>query len=602
VKTIKHFNIILLGAVLLISFWSCSSQPKPVTQTPEVKPQPESVQEQPQQEAEPEEPTSPVKDEPIEKQEKEESPPAEKTDKETEEPAAKFKPAEVLEEALSAYQDSQIAWEKVDIDTALAALDESYSLLLKLDLPQESPLNQEKNDLRLLIAQRIQEIYASHLIATGENHRSIPLEENKYVLREIKSFQTTERKSFLAGYQRSGRYRKMILEELKKEGMPEEIAWVPMIESWFKVKAYSRARALGLWQFISSTGYRFGLKRDRWIDERMDPVKATRAAIRYFKELHSFFGDWTTALAAYNCGEFRVQRVIRNQRVKYLDNFWDLFVMLPRETARFVPRFIATLLIINNPEKYGMTLPTPDPSMHYATVEIHRPVKLSSLSQTIGLNSQTLAEYNPELRHQATPDKGYELKVPAGYGEKTLAAIISLPKWIPPEATYVVHYVRRGETVSGIASRYRTSVTSIARLNRLNRRYTIYPGQRLKVPSRGGSRSYSQPRELVKEGEKLIYVVKRGDSLYKIAASFNTSVAEIKRRNRLNSNTLSVGQKLEITSGKLSGATQYTVKAGDTPYEIAKRFGMNLSMLLSLNGLNSRSKIYPGQKLWITPN
>jgi membrane-bound lytic murein transglycosylase D len=601
VKAIKYLHIIFLGLVLLISFWSCSSQPKPVTQTPEVEPQPEAVQEQPQPKAEQEEPPTFVKEEPLEKQEEVVSPPAERREEEMEEPA-EVDPSEVLEEALSAYQDSQIAWEKVDIDTALAALDESYSLLLKLDLPQDSPLNQEKNDLRLLIAQRIQEIYASHLIATGENHRSIPIEENKYVLREIKSFQTTERKSFLAGYQRSGRYRDMILEELKKEGMPEEIVWVPMIESWFKVKAYSRARALCLWQFISSTGYRFGLKRDRWIDEIMDPDKATRAAIQYFKELHSFFGDWTTALAAYNCGEFRVQRVIRNQRVKYLDNFWDLFVMLPRETARFVPRFIATLLIINDPEKYGMSLPTPDPPMHYEKVEIHRPVKLSSLSQTIGLDGQTLADYNPELRHQATPDKGYELKVPAGYEEKTLGAIISLPKWIPPEATYVVHYVRRGDTVSGIASRYRTSTSAIARLNRLNRRYTIYPGQRLKVPSRGGSRSYSQPRELVKDGEKLIYLVKRGDSLYKIAASFNTSVAEIKRRNRLSSNTLSVGQKLEITSGKLSGATQYTVKSGDTPFTIAKKFRMNLSVLLSLNGLNSRSKIYPGQKLWITPN
>jgi membrane-bound lytic murein transglycosylase D len=601
VKTIKHFQIVLLGLALLISLWGCSSQPKPATQIPEVEAHPEAVQEQPQPEVEQQEPPPPVEDEPLDKPEGEAVQPAEKAEGEMEE-LAKLDPSEVLEEALSAYQDSQIAWERVDIDTALAALDESYSLLLKLDLPQDSPLNQEKNDLRLLIAQRIQEIYASHLIATGENHRSIPLEENKYVLREIKSFQTTERKAFQAGYQRSGRYRAMILEELKKEGMPEEIAWVPMIESWFKVKAYSRARALGLWQFISSTGYRFGLKRDRWIDERMDPDKATRAAIQYFKELHSFFGDWTTALAAYNCGEFRVQRVIRNQRVKYLDNFWDLFVMLPRETARFVPRFIATLLIINNPEKYGINLPTPDPPMHYEKVEIHRPVKLSSLSTTIGLDSQTLADYNPELRHQATPDNRYELKVPTGYGEKTLATVISLPKWIPPEATYVVHYVRRGETVSGIASRYRTSISSIARLNRLNRRYTIYPGQRLKVPSRGGSRAYSQPRELIKEGEKLIYVVKRGDSLYKIASSFNTSVAEIKRRNSLSSNTLSVGQKLEITSGKLSGATQYTVKAGDTPFKIAKRFGMNLSVLLSLNGLNSRSKIYPGQKLWITPN
>jgi membrane-bound lytic murein transglycosylase D len=395
----------------------------------------------------------------------------------------------------------------------------------------------------------------------------------------------------------------MILEELRKEAMPEELSWVPIFESAFKVNAYSRARALGLWQFISSTGYRFGLKRTRWVDERMDPEKSTRAAIQYLKELHSFFGDWTTALAAYNCGEFRVQRLIRNQRINYLDNFWDLYKLLPRETARFVPRFIATNLIVNNPEKYGMSLPTPDPPIEYETVEIYKPIKLSTLSKNLGLNADELDKLNPELRHKSTPEGDYSLKIPVGYGEKTLAAVESTSRWIPPEATYSIHYVRRGEIVGGIARRYRTSISAIARLNRLNRRYTIYPGQRLKIPGRYASSSSSaRSRELVREGEKLVYVVKRGDSLYQIASSFNTSVAEIKRRNNLKSNTLQVGQKLTIQTGNLSGATQYTVRSGDTPYEIAKKFGMNLNVLLTLNGLNSRSKIYPGQKLWVNSN
>ena len=255
----------------------------------------------------------------------------------------KQKPAEILEDALDAYQDARNAWEKADIETAMAALDEAYSLILKLELPQDSPLIQEKNDLRLLIAQRIQEIYATHLIAIGNNHRTIPLPENKFVKAEIKNFQNGEKTYFENAYRRSGRYIQMIRKEMKKEGLPEELAWIPVIESGFKVRAYSRARALGLWQFIASTGYRFGLKRDRWIDERMDPEKATRAAVKYLSELHSFFGDWTTALASYNCGEFRIQRLIRAQRINYFDNFWDLFTMLPRETARFVPRFIATL-------------------------------------------------------------------------------------------------------------------------------------------------------------------------------------------------------------------------------------------------------------------
>ena len=516
----------------------------------------------------------------------------------------KSTPAGILEDALDAYQEARAAWEKADIDTALAALDEAYSLILKLDLSQDSPLIQEKNDLRLLIAKRIQEIYASHLIAVGNNHRSIPLPENKYVKAEIESFQTKEKKYFEDSYRRSGRFLDMIRKEIKKKGLPEELAWMPMIESGFKLRAYSRARALGLWQFIASTGYRFGLKRDRWIDERMDPEKATRAAVEFLSELHSYFGDWTTAIASYNCGEFRVQRLIRAQKINYFDNFWDLFTMLPRETARFVPRFIATLLILKNPEKYGFNLPTPDLPVKYEWITTNRPVKLSDLSRELDLNEDELASLNPELRHKATPDREYALKVPSGTSEKAIVALNSIPRWIPARATYVIHYVRTGETVSGIARRYRTSVSAIARLNRLRRSYLIRPGQRLKIPSRG--RRFYKPRsarvfKLVKDqdGQKLIYVVRRGDSLFGIASAFNTTVEKIKKKNNLTSNILSVGQKLEIYSGKPKDAILYTVQAGDTPYTIAKKFGMTLGDLLVFNRLNSRSKIYPGQKLWI---
>jgi membrane-bound lytic murein transglycosylase D len=333
----------------------------------------------------------------------------------------------------------------------------------------------------------------------------------------------------------------------------------------------------------------------------MDLEKATRAALKYLEELHSFFGDWTTALAAYNCGEFRIQRQISAQRINYLDNFWDLFTMLPRETARFVPRFIATVLIIKNPEKYGFDLPEPNPPLKFETIQINRPVKLSSLSQKSGLSASTLAELNPELRYDATPEGSYVLKVPPGLGEQTMAAVDSLSRWIPPEATYVIHYVRRGETVSHIAERYRTSTSTIARLNNLNSRYLIRPGQRLKVPSQGGTSAAPPPSfELTKDGEKLVYVVKRGDSLYQIARSFNTSVDSIKQLNNLRSNIIKVGQKLEISSGDTAGTTQYTVVAGDTPFKIAQQFNMSLNTLLTLNGLNSRSRIYPGQKLWVT--
>lgn len=536
-----------------------------------------------------------IKAEPLEELDAEELPLEEESY-----PEEQAEPSQLLEEAFDAYQDARLAWDRGDLETALVALDEAYSILLKLDLPLDSPLIQEKNDLRLLIARRIQEIHASRFTVTSGNNGTIPLTENKHVQKEIKSFQTVERKEFEQAYNRSGRYIDMVRGKMQKAGLPEELSWMPMIESWFKVTAYSRARALGLWQFISSTGARFGLKKDRWIDERMDFEKATDAAIKYLDELHAMFGDWTTALAAYNCGEFRVQRVIRSQRLEYMDNFWDLYLMLPRETSRFVPRFIATLLIVQNPEKYGFSLPQPEPPLSYDTVRINRPVKLTSLSSSLGLNAEALILLNPELRNKSTPDNEYPLRVPVGYGDKALASLDSVSRYVPPEATYTNHYVRRGETVSVIARRYGTSVSAIARANRLGRNYLIRVGQRLRIPGRGSSFTSYQPRSLIKEGEKLVYSVKKGDSLYIIAKSFNTTVQEIKKQNNLQSNLLHVGQKLIIQSGTPSGAVPYTVKSGDTPYKIAKRYGMNLNYLLALNGLSTRSKIYPGQQLWVT--
>ena len=510
-------------------------------------------------------------------------------------------PLSVLEDALYVYQDSQLAWEKGDFDTALAALDDAYSLILKLNLPPDSSLIQEKNDLRLLIAQRIQEIYASQLTAVGNNHQTIPLVENEHVENQIKLFQNAERKFFEQSYKRSGLYMQMILEELRKAGLPEELSWVPLIESGFQVRAYSRARALGPWQFISSTGYRYGLKRDRWIDERMDPIKSTKAALKYLNDLHSHFGDWTTALAAYNCGEYKVKKVIRNQRFNYLDNFWDLYLMLPRETASFVPRFIATLLIVNDPEKYGFNLPTPDTPLEFVRLPMNSPIRLSSLSKAMGLKEDVLSSLNPELRHGATPGYEYVLRVPLGFAEKAMIALNTLPTWIPPEATYRIHRVRRGESLSLIAQRYRTSISAIARLNRLRRVDLIKSGQRLKIPVRGRSYASSPPPKLVKEGEKLIYIVRRGDSLYKIASAFSTTVGKIKKDNSLESDKLDVGQKIVIQSSIPQGATIYTVRRGDSPSGIANKYGMNLSILLSLNSLNYRSKIYPGQELWVVP-
>src|SRR6185503_15097104 len=158
--------------------------------------------------------------------------------------------------------------------------------------------------------------------------------------------------------------------QLAEAGMPEQLSWLPLVESGFKDRALSSARARGLWQFIPSTGYRYGLDRSDWIDERMDPEKSTQGAIAYLTALHGLFGDWMTALAAYNCGENSVLRAINNQKLSYFDQFWDLYQRLPRETRRYVPRFLATLAILEEPGRYGLVLPPLLPALDYEPVEI----------------------------------------------------------------------------------------------------------------------------------------------------------------------------------------------------------------------------------------
>ncbi|MCX6561324.1 MAG: transglycosylase SLT domain-containing protein [Candidatus Aminicenantes bacterium] len=391
-----------------------------------------------------------------------------------------------LEEALDAYTEAKTCREGGDLDGSLKALDRAYALMLKAEVPADSPLLQEKNDLRILIAQRVQEIYACQANPAGTGGKAIPLIENKWVLDEIKSFQTVERGSFLEAYKRSGLYRELIAAEFRKAGLPEELSWLPVIESGYMTRALSKARALGLWQFIASTGYRYGLSRDQWVDERMDPEKATRAAIKHLNDLHTAFGDWATALAAYNCGEWGVQRVINTQHINYLDDFWDLFTRLPFETARFVPRFIAVVLITQNPEKYGIALPATYAPAKYDTVSVAKPAKLSVLSTALGLEATELAFLNPELRLDSTPDKAYELKVPAGYGDRTQQAIAAIPKYVPPEASFSYHVIRSGDTLWSIAQKYRTSLDMVIKLNGITRNALLLPGKRLKVPGKGG--------------------------------------------------------------------------------------------------------------------
>lgn len=510
----------------------------------------------------------------------------------------------LLDEALDFCEVAQSFWQKGELENALEALDKAYSLILEVDTLEDAKLIQQKEDLRFLISKRILEIYASRNIVVNGSYHEIPLAMNRHVEKEIQRFTGIERQFFQESYQRSGFYRPYILEALKKEGMPEELSWLPLIESGFKVRALSRARALGLWQFIPSTGYKFGLKRNSHVDERLDFIKATDAAIAYLKELHSVFGDWATVLAAYNCGEGRVLKVIRTQNINYLDNFWDLYQRLPLETARYVPRFFATLHIIRNPEKYGFTDLATDPPLEFDTIEINRQAHLKSISKTTGIDLSELQVLNPELRYQILPAETYTLRVPIGSQEAVTANLEAIPVTQLPQRSYVWHRVRRGESLSTIARRYRTSIGKIKRANNL-RSSMIRAGRKLKIPQRGyvASRKRTvQPSAVSTSG---VHRVHKGDSLWIIAKRYGTTVQKIRTLNDLSTSHLYIGQALKIPGFKpeplpdTSQLNTYAVQRGDSPFTIAQKHNMPLERLLRINRLTPRSKIFPGQKLYI---
>ena len=451
---------------------------------------------------------------------------------------------DLLDSALDYVNSSQEFWSEGNPDKAIATLDEAYDLIIKVDTGEKPELIQQKEDLRYMISKRILEIYASRYTATNGNHNEIPLTLNEYVEKEIKYFQGPGRTYFIESYQRSGRYMPMILQSLREAGLPEDLAWLPIIESGFKVNALSKARALGLWQFIASTGQKFGLKRDTYIDERLDPEKSTAAAITYLKELHQIFGDWTTVLAGYNCGEGTVLKKINSQKINYLDNFWDLFQLLPYETALYVPKFLATLQILNDPVKYGFDLKEPDSPDTYETVTVQKAVRLSAVAASIAVPEEDLSALNPELRQKATPPTKYLLKIPEGKTDAFLAHIADIPTWSPPE--YAYHKVRQGESLSVIARKYRTSVSRIALVNNIRERDFIRVGQTLKVPLRGTaerSTPVAAKAELLPGGK---YRVQEGDSLWLIARRFNTDAKKIQQVNKLKDTLLRVGQILVI--------------------------------------------------------
>jgi membrane-bound lytic murein transglycosylase D len=508
-----------------------------------------------------------------------------------------------IDQALEMINMAQEMWEAGRLEHALSNLDDAYSFIMEIDTEKSTDFSQQKEDVRFLISKRILEIYASRQVVVAGSHDEIPITLNDHVKKEIERLTGAEKNFFINSLERSSRYRPYIIAQLKAAGLPEELSWLPLIESGYQLRALSSARALGLWQFIPSTGHKFGLVRNKYIDERMDPEKSTQAAIAYLRELHNLFGDWTTVLAAYNCGEGRVLSIIRNQKINYLDNFWDLYQNLPRETARYVPRFLATLHIIQNLETYEMAVQNPLHPIPYKTFEINKQIRLTDIAREIDVNTDVLRALNPELRYGLLPPETYPLKIPENKSGRFLASLDKIKTSYSAPTLYTQHKIRRGETLSSIATRYKTSVDAIARANNIHKTHRIITGKVIKIPGSGSASSSTKTDQGASKSRNPIqYKVQKGDNLWVIARKFSTTTKQIMTNNHLTSTRLYVGQKLTITPFQKAPVTRsgvYYVKSGDSPFLIAKKHNMNLPRLLALNHLSKNCKIFPGQKLII---
>ncbi len=404
----------------------------------------------------------------------------------------------------------------------------------------------------------------------------VPIPLNERVVAYIELFQGRLRDTFAAGLQRGARYLPMIQDVFRAEGLPLDLAYVPLIESAFNPNAVSRARAQGVWQFMAGTASEHGLKRDWYIDERSDPEKATRAAAAYLQTLvGAFDGDWHLALASYNGGPNLVLRAIKRSG---LSDFWDLVAKrpayLPRETREYVPMILAAMVIARNPAQYGFEPPNEAP-LEYEKVKVPGPVDLRRIAEWAGTGVAQIQDLNPELLRWTTPVRyqgGYEIKVPKG-AAATLEA--RLAESTPADTASLKWYtVKRGDTLSTIAAKLGVSRTNLASANYLPARAMVSAGQNLIIPIDPAQMLAGRPERPAPAAEtrlaaaipkaaapkaqagnsgavKVTYQVKRGDTLYGVAQLYHISVAALKAWNGLGRDDLMPGDRLTIFAPKV---------------------------------------------------
>lgn len=415
-------------------------------------------------------------------------------------------------------------------------------------------------------------------------------------------------RSFHLWLERSGRYLPLMRQTFAEEGLPQDLAFLALVESGFNSNAHSWANAVGYWQFIESTGRMYGLNNDWWRDERRDVEKATRAAARYLKDLYARFDDWYLAVAAYNAGPGKILNAIRRYNTR---DFWRLAQgsYLRPETKRYIPKLLAAIIIAKEPEKYGFSELEYAPPLEFDTVVVPRPTDLEVVAQITGVDYDTLKVLNPELKRWCTPPgvENYILRLPPG----TAGGFVERYAQIPADERnrYRRHELQAGENLAVIARRYNIRVDDIIALNRIEDPRRLQIGRNLILPLHHEytSTPIAELEDDYMRTYRRSYTVRKGDSLWKIARNNNVTEKQLRVWNRLGwSDLLRPGQKLLVsapsTRSKAESSTPmrqivYKVRKGDTLWDIGRQYSIDAGAIREWNNLAENYIIRPGDKL-----
>ena len=374
----------------------------------------------------------------------------------------------------------------------------------------------------------------------GTETVDLPIELNDQVLGAIELYSGRFNRWFSQALSRGLPHLPRIREILAGAGIPEDLAYIPIVESAFKPSALSRAKAKGLWQFIPSTGRHYGLKQDFFVDERSNMEKATLAAAQYLKRLYAMFGDWNLALAGYNAGEGRVLRAIKKART---NDFWALAKTrsFRAETRNYVPLIHAAIVIAKSPESYGIEV-SPEVFTAPDTVRVKGSYPLTVVAQCASAEPAEIRHLNPELRRGMTPSSAFDLRVPGGSGPQVTTCLAGVRTM-----DLTRHVIRRGDTLSRIASMFGVPSAEIARANGMTVKSILRPGTELAIPRTDHATIVKAAAGNNRPGDPS-YQIREGDTLSSVAARHGTTVAAIKALNGLNSTRLSIGQVLRVAS------------------------------------------------------